>query len=378
MTSTERREARYERRKARREARREARIKPHDDFSLVADTDNLYAAFRSSMRGVAWKESVQRFEANALRNIADIRRRLFSGENIQHGFVEFDLHERGKIRHIKSVHISERIVQKCLCDTVLSPILTNPLIYDNGASVEGKGTHFSIRRLIVHLSRFYRQNGFSNDGYALIVDFTKFFDSIRHDILFALVERYISDPRILDLLRRFVSVFGPGKSLGLGSEVSQNLAIFFPNKLDHFIKEKLGIEFYGRYMDDLYLIHADKEYLRYCLAEIEKVCTALGITINMKKTRIVKLISGVNFLKGKYKLLPSGKVLRLPGKDSTKRMRRKLIKFKSLIASGKMGFKDLRTAYQSWRGNYMKRFNAHYRIGHLDRLYTELFINIHP
>ena len=378
MTSTERREARYERRKARREARREARIKPHDDFSLVADTDNLYAAFRSSMRGVAWKESVQRFEANALRNIADIRRRLFSGENIQHGFVEFDLHERGKIRHIKSVHISERIVQKCLCDTVLSPILTNPLIYDNGASVEGKGTHFSIRRLIVHLSRFYRQNGFSNDGYALIVDFTKSFDSIRHDILFALVERYISDPRILDLLRRFVSVFGPGKSLGLGSEVSQNLAIFFPNKLDHFIKEKLGIEFYGRYMDDLYLIHADKEYLRYCLAEIEKVCTALGITINMKKTRIVKLISGVNFLKGKYKLLPSGKVLRLPGKDSTKRMRRKLIKFKSLIASGKMGFKDLRTAYQSWRGNYMKRFNAHYRIGHLDRLYTELFINIHP
>ena len=244
--------------------------------------------------------------------------------------------------------------------------------------MEGKGPHFSIRRLIVHLSRFYRRNGFSNDGYALIVDFTKFFDSIRHDILFALVERYISDPRILDLLRRFVSVFGPGKSLGLGSEVSQNLAIFFPNKLDHFIKEKLGCEFYGRYMEDLYLIHADTEYLRYCLAEIEKVCTALGITINMKKTRIVKLISGVNFLKGKYKLLPSGKVLRLPGKDSTKRMRRKLIKFKSLIASGKMGFKDLRTAYQSWRGNYMKRFNAHYRIGHLDRLYTELFINIHP
>jgi hypothetical protein len=126
------------------------------------------------------------------------------------------------------------------------------------------------------------------------------------------------------------------------------------------------------------LIHADKSYLCYCLAEIEKVCAALRIIINKKKTRIVKLSSGADFLKGKYRLLPSGKVLRLPGKDSTKRMRRKLKKFKSLIMAGKMNFEDLRTAYQSWRGNYMRRFNAHYRIGYLDKLYNELFINIHP
>jgi hypothetical protein len=330
------------------------------------------------MRGVAWKESVQRFEANAMRNIADIRRKLLAGENVQSGFVEFELRERGKIRHIKSVHISERIVQKCLCDNVLTPVLTYPLIYDNGASVESKGVHFAIRRLITHLCRFYRQNGFSNDGYALLIDFSKFFDNVRHDVLFALLDRHITDLRILDLVCRFISVFGPGKSLGLGSQVSQIAAIFYPNELDHVIKEKLRIKFYGRYMDDLYLIHADKDYLRYCLARIEEFCNTLGIIINKKKTRIVKLSSGVNFLKGKYRLLPSGKVLRLPDKDSSKRIRRKLRKFKSLIASGKMSFADLRTAYQSWRGNYIKRFNDYYRIGHLDRLYNELFINIHP
>jgi retron-type reverse transcriptase len=376
MTSAERHQARYERRKAQRDAKRTAKLKPYDDFSRVTDVDNLYAAFKRSMRGVAWKESVQRFEANAMRNIADIRRKLLSGENIQHGFVEFDLHERGKIRHIKSIHISERIVQKCLCDNVLTPILTYPLIYDNGASVKGKGVHFAIRRLIAHLSKYYRKNGFSNEGYALLIDFSKYFDNIQHDILFALAERYITDPQVLDLVRRFVSVFGPGKSLGLGSQVSQDLAIFHPNKLDHSIKG-LGIKYYGRYMDDLYLVHADKDYLRFCLAEIEKVCDTLGIIINKKKTRIVKLNSGVDFLKGKYKLLPSGRVLRLPGKDSTKRMRRKLTKFTALIKAGKMSFADLRTAYQSWRGNYMKRFNAHYRIGYMDKLYNELFINIH-
>jgi hypothetical protein len=58
-------------------------------------------------------------------------------------------------------------------------------------------------------------------------------------------------------------------------------------------------------------------------------------------------------------------------------MRRKLRKFKPLIKAGKMNFADLRTAYQSWRGNYMRRFNAHYRIRYMDRLYNELFINIH-
>jgi hypothetical protein len=52
------------------------------------------------MRGVAWKESVQRFEANAMRHIADICRKLLSGENVQSGFVEFDLRERGKTRQI--------------------------------------------------------------------------------------------------------------------------------------------------------------------------------------------------------------------------------------------------------------------------------------
>jgi hypothetical protein len=87
-------------------------------------------------------------------------------------------------------------------------------------------------------------------------------------------------------------------------------------------------------MDGLYLIHPDKRCLCRCLAEIETVCAALGIIINKKKTRIVKLSSGVDFLKGKYRLLPSEKILRLPGRDSSRRMCRKLKKFKPLIEAG--------------------------------------------
>ena len=377
MTSTERHEARYQRRKTERAEKRQQKLSQFDNFERVADIDNLYKSFLESKSGVNWKESVQRYEANALRNIIDTRRRLLAGESMHQGFKEFTLCERGKIRHIKSVHISERVVQKCLCEQVLVPILSNSLIHDNGASIKGKGTHFAIKRLIAHLTRFYKKNGNSNDGYALLVDFSKFFDSIDHNVLFELHERVIKDERVRELAKKFITVFGPGKSLGLGSQVSQICAIFYPDRLDHYIKEMLLIKYYGRYMDDMYLIHESKEYLAQCLNDIKAICAMLKITVNEKKTRIVKLSQGVEFLKGKYSLLPSGRVLRRPCKESTKRMRVKLKKFKKLVDAGRMKHEDLRTSYQSWRGNYKRRFDAYYRVRFMDKLYNGLFISNH-
>jgi hypothetical protein len=187
-----------------------------------------------------------------------------------------------------------------------------------------------------------------------------------------------SDPRVRELTKNFVTVFGDGKSLGLGSQVSQICAIFYPDRLDHYIKEKLRIKYYGRYMDDMYLIHESREYLKECLKIITELCAKLKITVSMKKTRIVKLKDGIDFPKGKYVLLEPGKILRLPGKDSSKRMRRKLKKFKTLVDAGETGRDDLRCAYQSWRGNYRRRFNAYHRVRNMDRLYHNLFIKIYP
>jgi hypothetical protein len=241
MTSAERHEARYQRRVANRELNREKKISLYDNFDLITDFDNLYKSYLNCLKGVSWKESSQRYEANAMRNILDTRNKLLTGGIIHKGFVEFDLRERGKARHIKSIHISERVVQKCLCDKVLVPILSNSLIYDNGASVEGKGVHFALRRLICHLAKYYRQNN-TNEGYALKIDFTRFFDSVSHDVLFEMLDEKIHDPRIRRLTRSFIKVFGNGVSLGLGSQVSQICAIYFPSPLDYFIKEKLGIK----------------------------------------------------------------------------------------------------------------------------------------
>jgi hypothetical protein len=378
MTSTERRQDRYERRVARRDGIRKKHTAEHDDFSRIVDPDNLHDAFKKARRGVGWKESVQRFEASWLSNINTIHKKLLNNEDISSGFVEFTFKERGKERHIKSVHISERIVQKAICDQSLEPILSRTLIYDNSASLKGKGVHFALRRLKVHLSRFYRENKFSNDGYVLAIDLSKFFDSIRHDILLKNISKHIKDSGVFDLIKKFIVVFGDNISLGIGSQISQICAIFFPNEIDHFAKGPLGIKYYARYMDDIYLIHKSRPYLKYCLKEIIRRCEAIGLIINTKKTKISALAHGFVFLKGRYFMNRKGRIVCRPCRKSTERMRRKLFRFKKILdRGGRITYRDIWDSYQSWRTTYRKRFSAYYRVRKMDGLYNRLFISDH-
>jgi retron-type reverse transcriptase len=375
MNSAERKQVRYKRRMAKRIEKRRRFTAEYDDFSRITDPDNLYRAFRHARLGVGWKESVQRYEASWITNINTTRNKLIAGEDISSGFVEFTIRERGKERHIKSVHISERVVQKVLCDQVLTPILSRPLIYDNSASLKNKGVHFALRRLKAHLSRFYRKNGFSNRGYILSIDLSKFFDSIRHDVLIKNIQKYIHDKDVLILLKRFITVFGDNVSLGLGSQISQIGAIFYPNDIDHFIKEQLGIKYYARYMDDMYLIHKDRNYLKYCLDKIIERCLKIGLTINTKKTKITSLENGFVFLKGRYSMNEKGRIVCRPCRKSTERMRRKLFVFSRIVnRGGRISYRDIWDSYQSWRNTYKKRFSAYYRIGKMDGLYNRLFI----
>jgi hypothetical protein len=127
-------------------------------------------------------------------------------------------------------------------------------------------------------------------------------------------------------------------------------------------------------MDDLYLIHHDKRYLKYCLKKLIKASERIGLHINLKKTKIVTLKHGLIFLKGRYSLLESGKILKRPCRASTVRMRKRLVRFKNLLDNGKMSYWDVYSSYESWRGTYRRRFNAYYRVGKMDKLYNKLFV----
>jgi hypothetical protein len=369
-----RRESRRLRRNAARKSR-ERGVSAADSFSVLADFDNLYFSAMRSMKNVLWKDSVIHYEINIFKNVRRARESLLVGKDIRQGFITFSINERGKRREIRSVHIEERVIQKCLCDYILIPVFQRSLIYDNGASLKNKGAHFSIKRLIRHLTEFYRSS-VSNKGYALTVDFSKYFDNINHEVLIAGIFDKIKDPDVRRYITDFITAFGD-KSIGLGSQVSQIAAIYYPNKLDHHIKEIRRIRGYGRYMDDFYLIHEDKRYLRECLNDICEICDGLGITVNMKKTRIVKLSDGVRFLKGRYVLTETGKVLRMPCKETIRRERRKMKKHLKKVMNGEMHYWDALTAYLSWRGGYKKRFYSFGQLTRLDNLFIDLFKDYH-
>lgn len=230
MNSTERHEARYQRRKAARIEKKAKALKEFGDFGAVFSFDHLYASYRASIKGVGWKASTQRYKSSALAHIAKTQEELLTGKYRSRGFYEFDLVERGKPRHIRSVHISERVVQRCLCDYCLVPALSKSFIYDNGASLPGKGYDFAVSRVTRFLADHYRRYG--NEGYALIFDFSKYFDTAHHEPIFEQFRRSGIDGNLVRLSEYFISNFGD-VGLGLGSQVSQIAALALPNKIDH-------------------------------------------------------------------------------------------------------------------------------------------------
>ncbi|MBQ8697472.1 MAG: RNA-directed DNA polymerase [Schwartzia sp.] len=392
MTGNEkRREARCQRRKAKREAKKRAECSAFDDFGRIVSYDALYQANRKSKSGVTWKASVQRYQMHLLKNIEKTKRALEAGKDVTKGFVEFDVIERGKRRHIRSVHFSERVVQRSLCDNALVPMLRRGLIYDNGACLPGRGVDQALDRFAAHLQRFYRRNGNSNEGWAVIFDFSKFFDTIRHDYCFEMYRKAFRDERILWLLSCFVVPFGlpgakesfrrqkardtagySGVSLGLGSHISQITAVAYPSAIDHYIKERLRVRGYGRYMDDGYMLFRTKGEAKRALEILAGLCERYGIVLNRKKTHIAKIQHGLRFLKVKMTLTSTGKVVRRMARTSIVRQRRKLKSFARKIAAGKMAVQDAATSHASWKGHALKRGGI-MAARKMDKLFEKLF-----
>ena len=146
MKSEERRAARRARRDAKRAANRAKRIESCT-LEEVADIDNLYRCARDCAHGVAWKSAVQRYLANILPNVLKTHADLMAGKDIRRGFVEFDIFERGKLRHITSVHYSERVVHKALNRYALAPAIWPTLAPGCTANIKGRGTDFAVSRL---------------------------------------------------------------------------------------------------------------------------------------------------------------------------------------------------------------------------------------
>lgn len=369
MTSKERKEGRYQRRVAKRLKKKFDKLRYSNDYDSVFSYENLYKAYKHCRKGVAWKTSVQKYITQAPLEVYKTYLQLRVGRYKSPGFYEFDLYERGKRRHIQSTSIRERVVQNCLCDNCLIPALQPSFIYDNGASMKNKGYTFAINRITEALRKHYRRYG--QKGYVLVFDFSKFFDNVSHRLVKMSVAKKITDERLKQISSHFIDAFGD-IGLGLGSQISQVLALASANRLDHFVKEMCKIKGYARYMDDGYLISPSKDELKRCLKAIKGICDELEIKLNKKKTQIVKLSHGFTWLKVRFFLTKTGKVIRKIYKRSVVKQRQKLKKLRKKLDKGLLDFQDICNSFQSWKA-YASNFNAYFTVKNMEALFRQLF-----
>lgn len=340
-------------------------------FSLYMINTCAYECTRQSR----WKETTQRYLSNLLLNNIELRDEVLSGNYKVRPTVDFTLNERGHIRQIEAPVVRDRIVQKTITNNILIPLLRPCLIYDNFASLEMRGTSFARKRFDIMLRRYFAKN--RTDGYALLIDVRKYFNSIDHEVLKQLIAPKIKDlePRTVGLIHYIIDTSSKtGVGLNLGSEAPQIFAVYYLNPVDQFAKVVKGCKYYGRYMDDIFVLGKTKSELQALLSEIKEVLSKLKLEVNTKKTHIVKLSHGFTYLQVKYNILPSGKIIKRASHDKIVRERRRLKAFKRMLNDGKMTELEIYNCYQSWRGTFIREHNAIKKtLDNMDKLYLDLF-----
>ena len=336
------------------------------DKDVVTDFGNLYKAYKKAKRGKRFNHNTAKFTDMALEGIHMLKEQLENQTYSMGKYNEFEIYEP-KRRIIKSCPFKDKVVQHCFCDNVLLPILKDVFILDNCAGQIGKGTHFGLDRLKIHMMDFYREHGV--DGWILKCDIKKFFYCIDHEVLKEIVDRYFPDEYSKWLNRVYIdSTETPG--LPLGNQVAQVHALLMLHEMDVAVVQDMGITKYGRYMDDFYLIHHDKEYLKKCLEQLQGILNELKLKLN-SKTQIVPFYKGIRYLGFHHYVTVEGKYIRKLTGEKKRSIRKKLRKKAALVKAGKMPVEKFMESYISWKA-HVKNGNCVKLCSSMDRYVEEL------
>lgn len=363
-------------------------------YDKMCSFANFVKSLPKCMDDVVWKRSVQCYYLNCISNMIGAYLNVKDRKLIKPiSCREVVIYERGKKRIITPIHIYDRMVQKVLCDNALVPVFTRKLIYDNGASLKGKGVMFSRKRLLKHLRKAVKK--FGADFYILSFDFKSYFDSIPHKTCRIMLREYFLDEDIVTLTMHIIKSPYRAKimkikdakeraiqlkkldndelcGICLGSQVSQIMALVVANRIDHYIKDTKRFKFYDRYMDDGRVIAKTKEELEDLLKDMEKICDDLGLTLSPKKTFITKASKGFTFLKVRYYVTQTGKIVKKLTHAGIVRMRKKLKKFRRKVDAGLMTLDDVYASMQSWLA-HAKVADSYKTVKSMLKLYDELF-----
>ena len=283
-------------------------------FAKIIALENLLEAYYLSQKDNRYKLSTIKFDFHLEKNLGKLRWLLTNGYYwplAYHYFIYCD----SKKRNIAAPDFRDRVVQRALVGQI-EPLFEKGFIYDSYACRKNKGTHFGGKRLKKFLQAARSINGKNKKIYVFRSDIQKYFPSISWDILFRLIRKKISNPFVLELIRRLIvfhRVLRPNKislelfnqsislkkrrGLPIGNLTSQLFANIYLNELDHFVKEKLKVRWYGRYMDDFFIISNDKEKLKTYRKKIERfLWRNLRLKLHKNKTVIQNASQGVPFV----------------------------------------------------------------------------------
>lgn len=215
------------------------------------------------------------------------------------------------------------------------------------------------------------------DGWVLKGDVRHFFASIDHRKLKrklkAVLDKRGVDPRVYELLCIYIDVMEDG--LPLGYQTSQLFALMFLDEFDHIIKEKYRIKYYGRYMDDFYIICSDKKKLQCILRDVRALMDSYGLELN-QKTAIFPLRNGIDFLGFHSYLTDTGAVIQKLRRDSSKRMKNKIRYWETAYPAGEVTKQEILRSFDAWDAHAAHGDTYSLRRKYADRLEKLLYCKI--
>lgn len=316
------------------------------------------------------KKKLEKFENNYVSNMIYIKNILNERKYIP-GKYNIFLIKEPKVRLIMSQNIIDKIINHVVSKYFLSNVFDKTLIDTNVATLKNKGTCYGIKMLKRYINEIKEEK-----FYILKFDISKYFYNIDHNILKKLIRNKIKDKDVLNILDNIIDstnyeyinkkineiknnsnnkeindlpLYKNGKGLPIGNMSSQVLAIIYLNELDHFIKEKLKIKYYIRYMDDGIILHKDKDYLKYCLNEIKRIISKYKLELN-NKTKIYKSYEGFEFLGFRY-YIKNNKLIMKVNNKTKKRFKRKMKSMMRLVNNKKIEVEKFNQVKCSYLGH---------------------------
>ncbi|WP_165025258.1 reverse transcriptase/maturase family protein [Dysgonomonas sp. ZJ279] len=232
-------------------------------YNKVSDLDNLYLAYRKARQGKRNSYGVLHFEKNLSENILQIQKELIEETYKTSEYEIFTIYDP-KERIIYRLPFRDRVVHHAIMN-VLEYIWTSTLISHTYSCIKGRGIHKALK----DLKRDLRDKEATR--YCLKMDVRKFYPSIDHEILKAIVRKKIKDVKLLSLLDGIIDS-APG--VPIGNYLSQFLANLYLSYFDHWMKEEKRVKYYYRYADDIVILNDSKENLHELLSEIRNYLTS--------------------------------------------------------------------------------------------------------